>query len=609
MHSLRILYIRDDDSFDEILKKVIKLSGYNWMLDIRDINEIEYSQICCQIDLQCNFDIVLVLNKNSREIKKFVQELPAPCVIELCDKESFEDICQKIDGKFIEQFLLEYLEKDPHRFITLVKKNSLFLDKCYEYRNLMKAIFQIIPNGFSLFDLNGTIIYTNARITGYEPEELLGKTIFDFLKKEDQPIIQKLIEQYLSTKKLEGYEVNVLSKYGALIPVKIKARVLTDKDDKPLYILAVLTDIREKKDFWEKEQFLGNVIRGSRDGIMVADREGRITLWNKGDEEIFKYSASEMLGQKISVLSPSKEEELQQKIILKTVMEKGYLKGLSSKRRRKDGKVIDVEINLTALYDEEGRYKGVMGIIRDISSTKKALEEVRKKNEEMEHLINTVSHDIRSPLHSIDNYLKFISESIKDKVTDEDVYEMLQRTHANVSNIESLLQDLTDFSRAGLITGEEVAVDLNSLTNDIIINLQWQVGRKNFIITRDQLPTIRIDPRRIYQVLENLLSNAYKFKKEDEPAKAEIRVKFNDNEIEFIVNDEGIGIDKKHHSRIFDLFYRGKQKIVKGSGAGLAITRRIIHTYGGRIWFETQQKGGSSFHFTLPSSLVVVEEN
>lgn len=604
---INILFLRDDESYDETIKR--DFSGVFDKIKIQTGKLWEFSQCgaFCRYNYNCFLDSVIILCDDSDKIMEIINSLPAMSVIQICSKEAYKGITKWVDTQFFEQFPIEKLRNDVGSLALIIKRNFAFSKKFSENHKLLNTVLEIIPDGFTLFDTNGIIIHTNSRITGYDASQIVGKSIFHFLDEKVREKVTALINAAGKEKKSTFFTTEVMSKDGIRIPVEINATLIKDDQGLPLYFLAILTDIRTKKAIWEKEQFLGNVVRASRDGIIVTDKDGIINLWNKGDEEIFQYSASEMLGQKISVLCNSTEDMEKQSAFLKQVEKMGYLKGVAVERLRKDGELIEVEINMTALYDEDGNFKGIMGIIRDISSTKKVLREVQKKNEEMEHLINTVSHDIRSPLHSIDNYLKFISEAIKDTVTDEDVYEMVERTHANVSNIESLIQDLTDFSRAGLISGEEVAVDLNSLLSDIVINLQWQVGKENFLIARDNLPTVRIDPRRFYQAFENLLSNAYKFRRDGEPAKAEIRVKKSGKFLEFLVKDNGIGISKKHHEKIFNLFYRGKEKIVEGSGAGLAITRRIINAYGGDIWFESEPGKGSSFHFTLPISLMVTE--
>lgn len=250
---------------------------------------------------------------------------------------------------------------------------------------------------------------------------------------------------------------------------------------------------------------------------------------------------------------------------------------------------------------------GISTVLHDLSEMEITLKEVQKKNEEMEYLINVVSHDLRSPLHSIDNYISLIREAMGNKLQDEKVLEMFERIHVNVTNMEAMIRDLMEFSRAGITSKDEMSIDLNSVIKEIVHNIQWQVGRKNFIVKTEKLPIVRINPGRIHQVFENLLTNVHKFCIEGEPAEAEIRVKRHNDIIQFSIKDYGIGIDSEHHDKIFNLFYRTKEKIIDGSGAGLAITRKIIRSYGGDIRFESEKDKGTTFYFTLPASRVIKE--
>jgi len=608
MFPLRILYLRDDKAHDSLIMTALKPLDNEIIIEFGILSDLVNFHNSCYFQSKCNFDVILVLCEDCKNMKKMVENLPAHSIIQICDNESYNGRFEWINSKFFEQFSLAGLREHPEALRREILKNTALMQKFYENHSLVNTIFNIIPNGMTLFSMDGRIIYTNAHITGHDPEYMIGKSIFDFLKKESRKKIEKLMERALFGEKTAQFKTRVIDKDGNTLPVEINGTLLMNNKGEPLYYLAILTDIRVEKEVWEKGQFLANIIDSSRDGIIATDREGRITIWNKGDTDIFQYTAEEMIGKNLSLLCPDKDHAIKQKKYLKKARKDGYLKNLVVQRHRKDGEIIEVEINITAIYDKEHNFIGTIGVIRDVSRTKRALEVVQKKNEEMEHLINVVSHDLRAPLHSINNYLCFIRDSIRGKVTDDDVFEMFERTHANISNMESLITDLTNFSRAGLQSGDEVALDLNSLLNDIIINIQWQVGRENFLIEMDKLPTVRIDYRRIQQVFQNLLTNAYNFRREGEPAKAEIRVERDNKMVKFLVKDNGIGIEKKHHSRIFGLFYRTKEKEVEGSGAGLAIAKKVINSYGGDIWFKSSPDEGTTFYFTLPASLLKEED-
>lgn len=607
MDGINILFVREEQSLDNLIKeRVASLLGCDININYTDIFKTAKPALYCEFFYRCQYEIIIYQGSNLNLLIENAGSLPAVSVIYLCDQSEVRSPFW-VNKKFFEFFPIDLLNSNPEMLILSISKSILLLEKFYENHHLLDTIFQLMPDGITLVDTSGIIIHTNAHITEYSNEELVGKSIFNFLDDNDLPVVKAKMKDALIDHKIKNFRVSLKSKDGRLIPTEVNAVVLTNSEGIPVNFLAVLTDISAKKEVWEKEQFLTHVIESSRDGIITLDKEMKITLWNKGDEEIFGYSASEMIGQEIFKLCADSHMASIYKECVEKLKTEGFINNLIVKCRRKDGQLIDLEMTLCSLFDEDESFMGASATIRNVSQIKMSLEEAQKRNEEMEHLINVVSHDLRSPLSSIDNYITFIHESMKDKVDSEEVLEMFERIYANITNMESLIRDLTNFSRAGLLSGDEVAVDLNSVIGDIVCNLQWQVGKNNFLVESDKMPTIRIDPHRIHQVFENLISNAYKFRKDGECAKAEIRVSKNASLIKFSVKDHGIGINKKHHNKIFNLFFRTKEKPVDGSGAGLAIARRIINTYGGDIWVESTPENGTAFHFTLPSSLMVEE--
>jgi signal transduction histidine kinase len=218
-----------------------------------------------------------------------------------------------------------------------------------------------------------------------------------------------------------------------------------------------------------------------------------------------------------------------------------------------------------------------------------------------------VSHDLRAPIYSVENYLMVLKDLLNEKNLIEECQFFFERIRSNLASMETLIKDVTDFSRAGLSSGDERIIDLNTLVTDIINNIQWQAGKENFIVNIKDLPVVKMNYRKIHQVFENLLQNAYKFRKNENPACVDISfdVSLEKNLIFFSIKDEGIGIDKKFHNNLFDLFFRTREKNVEGTGAGLAITKNAIRSYGGDIWVDSETNKGSNFNFTLPYSVYV----
>jgi light-regulated signal transduction histidine kinase (bacteriophytochrome) len=142
--------------------------------------------------------------------------------------------------------------------------------------------------------------------------------------------------------------------------------------------------------------------------------------------------------------------------------------------------------------------------------------------------------------------------------------------------------------------------DVESIYNQVLINLEISIKENNAVITHDPLPKVMADDTQLSQVFQNLISNAIKFRGEDNP-KIHIAAVREINQWLFSVQDNGIGIDPKHKDRIFEVFKRlHKRRDYPGTGIGLSICKKIIERHGGNIWVESELGNGSVFYFTIP---------
>ncbi len=504
---------------------------------------------------------------------------------------------------FIERIGEDVVRKDPMYLFRILKRHISCIGVLQENMGFISIVLSLVGEGVCFVSLDWKILESNARFVGFTKEELVGRSIFEFM---DEGSI-KTTKKYMEMAK-EGefytFDVNLINKRGKSIPIQITG-TLHRREEGELFYIAILTDISAKKEIWEKEQFLSHLIDTSGDAFIVLNSKNHITLWNKSAEEIFGYKYSEVVGKAIDCVLKSENGKCT--YLIDEVKKKGRLRNIILECIRKDGAIAKVEVSLSALVGKEGEDLGVSATIRDISKVQKSLEDVQRKNEEMEHLINVVSHDIRSPLTSIDNYLNLLKDFVEQSSPPEEIMEIFERVYANLSNIDAIVKSLTEFSRVGMDVGDEVAVDLNSVVDDIILNIEWQVGKGNLKAKVSRLPTMRMNPSRIQQIFENLIYNAYKFRKEGEIPTIEISATEEKGFVKFYVKDNGIGIAPEHHQRIFNLFYRSKEKSVEGTGAGLAIARKIVNAYEGEMWVESEKGKGATFYFTLPASMVVKE--
>ena len=272
---------------------------------------------------------------------------------------------------------------------------------------------------------------------------------------------------------------------------------------------------------------------------------------------------------------------------------------------RKDGSVFPMDLAV-AETPLNGR-RMFTGMVRDISERKRAeeqharlLQEVSSANEELTNFAYVVSHDLKAPLRAIGALADWLSTDYADKFNEEGKEHMrllLSRVHRMGALIDGILQ----YSRVGRVKEVSVPVDLNRLLQEVIDLL---APPDNISITIDpSLPTIRIEPTRIQQVFQNLISNAIKYM--DKP-EGKIHVGCTDlgEQWQFSVSDNGPGIEARHFERIFQLFQTlAPRDRVESTGVGLSLVKKILEMYGGRIWMESEVGKGTTFLFTLPKAI------
>ncbi|MBW2602535.1 MAG: PAS domain S-box protein [Deltaproteobacteria bacterium] len=237
----------------------------------------------------------------------------------------------------------------------------------------------------------------------------------------------------------------------------------------------------------------------------------------------------------------------------------------------------------------------------DISDQKRAEEELRKTNEELKHFVNVVSHDLKNPIMSIQGFSFLLLKKYKGTL-DEKALSYLQHIEANASRMGALVSDLLDLSRLGSVDSSFGDVRSIEIVTKVTSDLQDRLRKRGIdLVVVNDVPTIHCDGKRIYQVFENLLVNAIKFMGDAKDPKIEIGYQDNGDVHQFYVKDNGIGIDPKHHRKVFEMFRRLEQtEDQEGTGLGLAIVDRIVKNHNGKVWVESERGEGATFYFILP---------
>jgi len=293
------------------------------------------------------------------------------------------------------------------------------------------------------------------------------------------------------------------------------------------------------------------------------------------------------------------------------------------------GRRLWLESHSVPLRDKEGKIIALLGITRDITAKKNVMEKLEKEIEErrwaeeeikklnqdllyhaaeledaykdLESFSYAASHDLRSPLITIQGFTTALLQDCADKLDDNE-RDLLIRVESNIAKMRQLIDDLLAFSRVTTKEVQKSEIDMEALTRRVFEEVRPAAADRIIHLKVNTLPSAYGDLTMIHQVLVNLLSNSIKFTSCREAAIIDVGGHTEINENIYYVRDNGIGLDMKYSHKLFALFQRiHNSKQFEGTGVGLVIAKKIITKHGGRIWAEGKQEEGACFYFTLPT--------
>lgn len=234
-------------------------------------------------------------------------------------------------------------------------------------------------------------------------------------------------------------------------------------------------------------------------------------------------------------------------------------------------------------------------------------EDLARSNRELEEFAYIASHDLQAPLRRITGFSQLLAKRYKGKL-DAEADDFIGRIGNSTERMQSLIQDLLTYSRAGSRTLEPVPTDLNRLLREVLVDFEKPLKEAGGRVICDPLPSMVVDGGLVCRLLENLIGNALKFRGARPP---EIRVAARRERDEWIfsVADNGIGIEPRFAEDVFKMFRRlHPGSAYPGTGIGLAVARKVVERHGGRIWVESEPGKGATFHFTLGASRAAGKE-
>lgn len=228
---------------------------------------------------------------------------------------------------------------------------------------------------------------------------------------------------------------------------------------------------------------------------------------------------------------------------------------------------------------------------------------LKEKNKELNHFAYIASHDLQEPLRTVSNFIDILKEEYPELLEKEDTVQYLNFIDSATVRMKGLIEGLLRYSRIGK-SGNFQLTDMNELVYSVEQNLMAQIKAKKAKVIVKKLPELMILPLEIQQLFQNLISNSLKFISKERSPEIIINCELKDENYEFSLQDNGIGIKREHQSKIFDMFTRlHSEHAFEGRWLGLSFCKKIIELHGGKIWVESIPNMGSSFFFTIKSNL------
>ncbi|MGB2690332.1 MAG: ATP-binding protein [Desulfobacterales bacterium] len=255
-----------------------------------------------------------------------------------------------------------------------------------------------------------------------------------------------------------------------------------------------------------------------------------------------------------------------------------------------------------ALQEVRERKRTEKALIENEKELEATLAELADKNTELETFVYTVSHDLKTPLVTIEGFIGALREDFGDLI-DENAEKYLNYMSDASRKMEVLINDLLYLSRIGRLPERKIEFSFDDLMKNVLKTLQPYIDERGVTLNVEKsLPLIYGEIERLGQVIENLLSNAVKYIGKENPApRIDVGAIEQGGQKVFFVRDNGIGIEKHYYQKIFEIFQRlpSGKKIGEGTGVGLTIVKRIIEHHGGKIWLDSEPGKGTTFFFTL----------
>ncbi len=492
------------------------------------------------------------------------------------------------------------------KYENLREKNELdlaILKSEKAYRLLAENTNDVI----SLHNLSGDFLYASPAIyelSGYTPEEVLGKKLINYFHEEDISKMSDQLNSIINSDKKIRFEYRFRKKNGDFIWIETSGKLIYDQvTQEPTEIVAVTRDATERvlKDLQikESEEQYRLIAENATDMITRHDINGVYNYISNSSYTLLGYSPEDMIGKTAYDFLHLEDAEIIRAGLMDFVRKGLGVYTASYRYKKKDGKYAWIE-STNKLTFKEGTddIEGVISISRDISERKAFELRLEEKIKELDTFIYRSSHDLKGPLASLQGLLNVAKSEIKDANT----MQYLNLIERSVLHLDTILMDLLNITK--ITQGSLTIVDINlkEIVTNIISSFENLPEHQNieWTLNFDDCPMLQLDKSLINNIFQNLILNAIKYRDKDKITSIiNIKTTCLENQLIVKIEDNGEGIPDNLQRNVFDMFFRGNTKST-GTGLGLYIVKNAVEKLGGKILLESEAKKGSIFTIYLP---------
>ena len=487
-------------------------------------------------------------------------------------------------------------------------------EKLRESEERYKLITENSHDIVSLMELDGTYLFVSPSVKeslGYEVEEMIGNKTTDYIHPEDLPTVAASMAETLATSRRTGSALfRFRHKNGEYRWLEAKGGVITNDDGEPIYFRATKVDMTDKinteQKLQEKEEQYKLVSENSTDVIGLHDLNGRFIFLSPSCYRLIGFTVEEGLNTDPMELIHDDDREKVMKIFGDTISKKLQDVQMSYKMRKRDGDYVSVGVSLTSVLDDKGEVQYVLSSTRDITEIMNVIEKERYLNKLKSSFISMASHEFRTPLTTIQSSNELIQMYLENQVdpTNGKLTKHVNRIRVELERLNSLLKDVFTLGRldVGKAKLNKEITSLTAIAKQVILEVSVNFkDRRVAINTEGNERQVNLDSQLISHALSNLVLNALKYS--EGCPDPELTISYQDEGIDIVVQDFGIGIPDKDKNGLFESFSRASNVgDIEGTGLGLVIVKQFVEMHGGSVSFESELKKGTTFRVHLPNS-------